>query len=239
MSKDVTEPGTKLNGGVLKPTFVLVNILQLAMMLGAGCAPLVLDATVDDDREIRTEGERMILDFKNTQNAAEWLAVNDGVMGGLSDGQVRISEDGTLTFFGEVSLKNNGGFASIRSRPLKRDLSQFDGLVIRVRGDGKRYALTLRTNVPITAGSYRVKFDTKPAEWQEIRLPFADFEATSFGRVINSVPALDPGQIRSFGFLISDKQEGPFRLEVDWIKAFGQPDNRDTSREAPESPKAR
>jgi len=50
-------------------------------------------------------------------------------------------------------------------------------------------------------------------------LPFADFRATSFGVELTDAPRLDPGKIRSFGFLISDKQAGPFALEVDWIKA--------------------
>ncbi|RMF84645.1 MAG: hypothetical protein D6744_02710, partial [Planctomycetota bacterium] len=42
---------------------------------------------------------------------------------------------------------------------------------------------------------------------------------TSFGRVRKDLPALDPRAIRSFGFLISDKQTGSFALEVDWIRA--------------------
>ena len=69
------------------------------------------------------------------------------------------------------------------------------------------------------AGSYRLNFDTKANVWQEIPLPFAAFEATSFGRVISSVSPMNPAKIRSVGFTISDKQEGPFKLEVDWIRA--------------------
>lgn len=39
------------------------------------------------------------------------------------------------------------------------------------------------------------------------------------GRVLTDVPALDPAKVVSVGFLISDKQAGPFKLEVAWIKA--------------------
>ena len=166
---------------------------------------------------------RAIYDFDATATSGEWTAVNDGVMGGVSRGQHRITSEGTLEFSGTVSLENNGGFASIRSSPASTDLAGYDGLLIRARGDGKRYALNLQTDVPIAAGSYRVKFETKAGEWLEIPLRFSDFEATSFGQVIRSVPALNPAKIRSFGLLISDKQEGPFKLEVDWIRAVRFP----------------
>ena len=112
--------------------------------------------------------EQMIFNFDNPQNTESWGAVNDNVMGGVSDGRVRITNCGTVEFSGSISLENNGGFASIRSRPADVDLSSFDGLLVRVRGDGKRYDFNLRTNVQIMAGSYRVKFETKSDVWREI-----------------------------------------------------------------------
>ena len=168
----------------------------------------------------------MIFAFDDPQDGEPWVAVNDNVMGGVSDGRVRMTDHGTLEFFGSISLENNGGFASIRSRRDDVDLSSFDGLLIRVRGDGKRYDLNLRTNIRIMAGSYRAKFDTNTNVWQEIYVPFNEFVPTSFGRVRKDLPALDPSKIRSFGFLISDKQVGPFSLEVEWIKAVVSPGER-------------
>jgi NADH dehydrogenase [ubiquinone] 1 alpha subcomplex assembly factor 1 len=38
------------------------------------------------------------------------------------------------------------------------------------------------------------------------------------GRVLSGEPPLDPAKVTSVGFLIADKQDGPFRLEVAWIK---------------------
>jgi len=164
-----------------------------------------------------------IFTFENESDTAVWPATNDGVMGGLSQGRSEVTRDGLLRFSGNVSLENNGGFSSIRSVPAERDLSAYDGLLVRVRGDGKRYALTLQTDVRIRAGSYRIKFDTKADEWLEVFIPFADFRATSFGVELPNAPPLDPRKIRSFGFLISDKQAGPFALDVDWIKAASRP----------------
>jgi monofunctional biosynthetic peptidoglycan transglycosylase len=162
---------------------------------------------------------RVVFDFDDRDTNREWTSVNDDVMGGLSKGASRITEKGTLEFTGTVSLDNNGGFASIRSLPEWLDLSQYDGLLVRVRGDGKRYACNIRTDFEIMAGSYQQRFETKKNEWQEIVLPFRDFVATSFGEVLRDAPRLNTSKIRSFGLTISDKQAGPFKLEVDSIKA--------------------
>ena len=144
----------------------------------------MLTATIVPNRGIQAEPRiemKTIFTFDNKFERSQWLAVNDGVMGGVSQGRAEITRDGVLRFSGKVSLENNGGFSSIRSVPVERDLSAYDGLVIRVHGDGNRYALTLRTDVRIRAGSYRVKFDTRADEWLEIFLPFAEFRAASFG----------------------------------------------------------
>jgi len=173
-----------------------------------------------EEGESVEKSERTIFDFESLATRGEWISVNDNVMGGVSTGEALLDGDGALVFRGVVSLENDGGFASIRSRPGTWDLSEFDRLRIRVRGDGHRYACNLRTDVVILAGSYQVRFETKKGEWQEIDLPFDTFAATSFGEVVPDAPALEPGAIRSFGFSISDGQAGPFELEVDWIAGF-------------------
>ena len=170
-----------------------------------------------------TEMVESIFSFDGGGEARKWVTVNDGVMGGVSDGSFEITNHQTLRFFGTVSLENNGGFASIRSAPGERDLSAFGGILIRLRGDGKRYGLNLRTDVPIMAGSYRVKFDTEAGKWQELFFPFEDFQAAWLVVPLKTAPPLEPAKVRSFGFTISDKQAGPFSLEVDWIKASIRP----------------
>jgi hypothetical protein len=37
-------------------------------------------------------------------------------MGGVSEGKLKITDAKTLDFFGNLSLKNNGGFASVRTK---------------------------------------------------------------------------------------------------------------------------
>jgi len=190
------------------------------MLIAICFLPLVAQMMLDHgvSREPR-DNMMTVFNFANESDARRWPATNDGVMGGISQGQSDITPDGTLRFFGNVSLENNGGFSSIRSLEEERDLSAYDGILIRVRGDGKQYALNLRTDVRFRAGSYRVKFNSEADKWLELFLPFADFRATSFGVELTDAPPLDAHKIRSLGLLISDKQAGPFNLEVDWIKA--------------------
>jgi len=37
--------------------------------------------------------------------------------------------------------------------------------------------------------------------------------------VLTDVPPLDPARVTSVGLLISEKQDGPFQIELSWIKA--------------------
>ena len=87
----------------------------------------------------------------------------------------------------------------------------------RVRGDGREYTLNLYPKRRRMAFSYRAKFKTKKDEWTEVRIPLSNFVASYFGRTLNQRP--DPRSIGGIGFLLGDKQPGPFRLEIDWIKA--------------------
>ena len=81
--------------------------------------------------------------FASPDAARSWQTVNDGVMGGVSDGRFRITERQTLEFYGTLSLENNGGFASVRSRPSDLGLRAGNTLVSRVRGDGRAYQFNL------------------------------------------------------------------------------------------------
>ena len=101
-----------------------------------------------------------IVDFATPEAAEKWQAVNDGVMGGASDGRFKITDDKTLEFFGTLSLENNGGFASIRTRPTELGIQAGDTLVARVKGDGREYVLNIYTKSRRMAFSYRAPKDS-------------------------------------------------------------------------------
>lgn len=166
--------------------------------------------------------DRVLFEFDAPDAAKAWQTVNDGVMGGRSDGRFKISEDNKLEFFGTLSLENNGGFASVRSTESKLGLKNGDAIVIRVRGDGRDYNFNLYVPRSISRNSYRQSFQTKKNEWVEVTLPMEKFVATWRGRVFPN-QAFDARDISGVGIQLSDKKAGPFKLEVEWIKARSSP----------------
>jgi len=166
-----------------------------------------------------TEDKSQILfDFKKPETARAWISVNDNVMGGVSEGKFKITENKTLQFYGNLSLANNGGFASVRSTPSKLLMQKGDSIMLRIKGDGREYTLNLYTSKRLTAFAYRHSFATIKDEWIEVSIPLEKFSATSFGRIISNAPSINPEEIESIGLLLGDKKQGPFQAELEWIK---------------------
>lgn len=164
--------------------------------------------------------EKTILDFSSPDAKQQWETVDDGVMGGLSSVRMLFTHDKTCRFEGDVSLENRGGFASIRTRPRAFNLAGHAGLMIRFKGDGKDYRIRLRTDDVHEGTAYQAQFSTKWDEWMLVRLPFEAFIPVFRGQVVRDAPPLDISSVRRIGFMIADKQPGPFRLEIAWVKAF-------------------
>lgn len=162
--------------------------------------------------------EDQVLFDSSTPNASRyWQAVNDGVMGGRSVGKFRVNAEDKLEFFGNLSLLNNGGFASVRARFENAKLDSKDKLVARVRGDGREYKFNVYTQSNMGGYSYRQAFKSKKGEWIEVEFPMNKFIATWRGRNYPN-QRLDAGQVAGMGFLLGDKNPGAFKLEIDWIK---------------------
>ncbi len=159
-----------------------------------------------------------LFDFTEADAAKEWQTVNDGVMGGVSDGKFKITDAKTMEFFGTLSLANNGGFASVRTKPKNLGLEKDDTVVAKVRGDGREYMLNLYPNKQRVAYSYRATVQTKKDEWIEVKIPLDKFEATSFGRVVQDAGTVKPAEINAMGFMLGDKKAGTFKMEIEWIK---------------------
>ena len=179
----------------------------IATALGALLAQLPLLAVQQD-----------LAIFKTADSLESWISVNDGVMGGVSKGGFKRTAQGTLLFSGELSLKNNGGFASIRTEPRDFKLSGVSAIVVKSRGDGRTYWLDLRTAGQMGASSYRGYLPTTAGVWQEIRIPLADFKPQAFGQAL-PFKAINPAAVASIGFTLADKKAGPFSLEIESVKA--------------------
>lgn len=161
----------------------------------------------------------LLFDFSRPETAALFHPICDRVMGGVSSGAIS-PEEGCAVFSGDVSLQNQGGFASVRSDTGSWDLSAFKGIELRVKSDGKIYKLSLSTDPRYDSVVYRARFALPAGGWSTVRIPFQDFSPTFRGEKVPDVPPLDPSLINTFGFLISESQEGPFRLAIKSIKAY-------------------
>ena len=163
--------------------------------------------------------DRLVFNFNTPESGKIWVSVNDNVMGGISEGKLKITQDKTLFFYGSLSLANNGGFASIRCLPAQLGLKKNDSIYFQAKGDGREYTMNLYTNKRLTAFSYRQSFQTKNNEWVEISLPLEKFITTSFGKVIPKAEPINPTDIESLGFMLGDKKPGAFQVEFKEIKA--------------------
>ncbi|XP_050368120.1 protein HIGH CHLOROPHYLL FLUORESCENCE PHENOTYPE 173, chloroplastic [Argentina anserina] len=174
----------------------------------------------------------------NNHRVLAWGALDDVVMGGVSESTFLIdpkgSENGGQTglFKGVVSTANNGGFTSIRTKNLStpEDLSAYDGLELRLKGDGRRYKLIVRISGDWDTVGYTAGFDTVGDQWQTVRLPFSSLRPIFRAKTVPDAPPFDPSNIVSLQLMFSKFEydgklnptfvEGPFKLPVSIIKAY-------------------
>ena len=176
----------------------------------------------------------MIFDFKQPlpNFTSLWGAVDDVVMGGVSESGIR-QISGAALFEGNVSTANSGGFASVRTRPLDQplDLSAYEGIELRVRGDGNRYKFILRGDDRWDGISYCYSFDTVYNIWITVRIPFAELIPNFRTKTINTGEPFPAQTVTAFQLMLSKFEydgelnptfsPGPFRLELETLKAYG------------------
>jgi len=162
----------------------------------------------------------VLLDAEIMKSENRWRVVNDDVMGGISRSALKVSEAGTVVFTGSVSLENNGGFASMRSQIRDYDFTGYEGIELKIKGDGKIYGISMKETAYFTGYFYSVTFETKKDEWMIIMLPFNRFYHKYFGREINSSPVIPLDKIKEVSFIISDKQEGSFAAEIEYVRLY-------------------
>ena len=159
---------------------------------------------------------RPVLRFADPASVSGWITVDDTVMGGRSDGDVRWA-GGALVFAGVVSLENNGGFSSVRSPfdpAIGAAIGDADELLLDVTGDGKTYVLQLRSG-PAGQWLHIARFTTAAGQARTEVLSIDAFEPV--GSRLDprpSTPPLDPATVVQVTVYVLDKQVGPFSLAL-------------------------
>lgn len=178
--------------------------------------------------------EKLIFDFTKPSDDLKntWGAVDDVVMGGVSESDIRLV-DGTAVFAGNVSIQNSGGFASVRTKNFETpfNLAGYEGVELRVRGDGKRYKFITRTETKWDGTAYSYSFDTVSNSWMSVHIPFSDLIPVFRAKTLKDSALIDSSNICSFQLMLSKFEydgelnpkfePGGFALQVEFIKAYG------------------
>ncbi|NND46199.1 MAG: DUF4174 domain-containing protein [Woeseiaceae bacterium] len=190
-----------------------------ASLLIVGGILMTLCAPPTSASDFHAEAGLLLTEFTTERADFDWYVVNDNVMGGRSEGTFRI-EQGELDFAGSTNTRG-GGFSSIRTKPVELDLSEFAGIRLQARGDGRRYTWRLTTNARWRGRqvSYWGDFDTQDGVWMTVDIPFSRF-VPQFQGIRLDGPELDPGQITGMGLMIYDKLDGPFELRLASVRAY-------------------
>lgn len=157
---------------------------------------------------------KVIFDFNKSSDVQDWIVVDDVVMGGESSGTFKLNDDGFGVFEGSISLDNNGGFSSVRYRFQKTMIKECTTIIVKLRGDGKKYQFRIKSN----SGdyySYIAPFLTS-GDWQEIEIPLKDMYPSFRGRRLDQ-PNFSKDYIEEITFLTGNKKKENFKLLIDKI----------------------
>jgi uncharacterized protein YbjT (DUF2867 family) len=179
-------------------------------------------------------GEKMLFDFTNPDAdvTETWGAVDDVVMGGVSQSTIRLADHKAI-FGGIVSTEQNGGFASVRTRNFSppMDLSAYQGIELKVIGDGKRYKFITRCEGQWDGIAYCYSFDTIYNYPTTVRTPFKDLIPVFRAKTVQDASDFDSTKVYSMQLMLSKFEydgelnprfeAGAFKLEVESIKAYG------------------
>lgn len=126
----------------------------------------------------------VIEDFQSpdpSEYSSEWRLVEDGVMGGVSKGDMEwavVQDKRCLRLTGVVSTQNNGGFIQL-NRAIDKELAKsfpgYTGIELEVLGNNESYNVHLKQRgMFLPWQSFRSTLVAKD-EWQQVKVPFASF----------------------------------------------------------------
>jgi len=135
---------------------------------------------------------------------------------------------GSLKFFGELNLElsnplyTQSGFACLLSPKFRPnlDLDPYHGFEIRLRSDGRKYVMQVKVAEGLQEHLYQTVVPVIPPDtWTTIVIPFNNFFLTFRSFVEETHSPMTTDEIEHIGFMMAERHSGPFRLNIDWIRA--------------------
>lgn len=155
-----------------------------------------------------------LFNFNSESDISNWKIVNDTVMGGVSNANINKSVSQTGVFKGDVSLENNGGFAMVQYKFDTIMVDSFTKTTIKLKGDGKMYQFRIKTHLN-DKHAYIFPFKTS-GDWENITIPFSTMCPAFRGKKLD-IENYPGKQMALVAFLIGNKKEEAFKLEIDSI----------------------
>tara|TARA_B100001115_G_C15658275_1_gene317412 strand:+ start:30 stop:521 length:492 start_codon:yes stop_codon:yes gene_type:complete len=154
-----------------------------------------------------------VIKFDSVEKIKSWSTINDSVMGGVSTS--KFYYDGNQAIFeGKISLKNNGGFASVRSDIKKISVSPKKKINLLLHGDCKVYQVRIKRN-KFDNFSYIQNFKTNGKN-EIISIELNKFYPSFRGIKLNK-ENYNYNQIEQISILIGNKEEEEFKLRIEKI----------------------
>lgn len=170
-------------------------------------------------QSLQPEGEE-VLSMRSTADLAAWEKLDDTIMGGKSGSFLQTAKElqgfqgdydhkKPYEFEGSVwrgeTITDGGGFCGARTKMLDLSLQRFDGIALRVKGDGQTYKFNLKTadqmNVP--ESTYQAQYDTVKDEWVTVYMPWHEFVPVTRAQYDAKAKPFDPAQVKQIGLVLS------------------------------------
>ncbi|KAL3135711.1 hypothetical protein ABBQ38_006182 [Trebouxia sp. C0009 RCD-2024] len=163
-----------------------------------------------------------VISMRSKEDLEAWEKLDDTIMGGKSgsflqtakevqgfQGEYSNDSKGSYEFEGAVwrgdLITEGGGFCGARTKMLNLDLHRYDGISLRVKGDGQTFKFNLKTadqmNVP--ESTYQAQFDTVNGEWTTVYMPWHAFVPVTRAQYDAKAKPLDPAQVKQVGLVLS------------------------------------
>ena len=132
-------------------------------------------------------------------------------MGGRSNGNIKITNEGLARFYGAISLENNGGFSSVRLSFPTIKVTPESKIKIRLKGDGSVFKFRVKS-LRSDYYSYSQNFKTNN-NWENKTFILKELVPVFRGKQLN-LPNFDKSSIAQLTFLIGNKIPQDFELYI-------------------------